>query len=527
MLRTHIRAVPAELIDGGTLKPRYVIPLPEIIRVAVLATVLSAVLLPGGVLRPWSAEAQDYEMYDLCNEGSVEQFADVRPDSYGGKYIHCMRALGFSLGRGDGTYGPDRDLTRAQMASFLVRLWLDAPGNECPEGPAAPFTDIADSVHQANIECLFALGITKGVTPTTYGPSQKLTASQLSRFLVRLYERSGNACPGVINDLEGVVTCLVSLNVAPTTRQAKSATPVTRAHMAVYLIGLWHNMSGRGLPQSPPYFTAEEVRLQAAEFHLIDLVNGLRSGLGLQTYEYDRSAAGEAWLWVRAMARTGTAHRNPSLTDLYADRDVEALRVGQNVWQLPDVGDASLLDLTENAFEAMQADPGAYRAMTDSRFNHTGVGILVDGNGFWVVQDFVQFKEFQEAEIRDGERYVSDLVNELRASLGVGPMQYHPDVAVVARNWSRTMADANRFKHNPSFSSEIPPGWVSAGENIVRPSGRYQTVREAMKVAFDAWVGSPGHYRNMIRSQYTHTGVGLYIDSDGRFWVTQNFAEYR
>ena len=337
----------------------------------------------------------------LCDTGSVEQFSDVKPDAYAAEYIHCMRALGLSEGRGDGIYGPELELNRGQMASFLVRLWRDVLGNGCPEGPSAPFTDIAGTTHQENIECLYALGITKGTTDTLFGPVDKLKASQISRFLLRTYESADRTCPQGSNELDRAAACLVSLNVVPAEDEARSATPVIRAQMAVYVIGAWHQMTGRGLPPTPPTRpTAEQLEVLAAEFHLIDLVNDLRADLDLPPYEYHPEVAAGARRWVGAMAAIGTPGRNPYLASDYP----QARRTAQNVRLLTDLGDESVRELTEEAFSAMRDDPDAYHEMTDPLFTDTGVGILVDRNGFWAVQDFVEYDPPPtEAEISDGE----------------------------------------------------------------------------------------------------------------------------
>ena len=222
------------------------------------------------------------------------------------------------------------------------------------------------------------------------------------------------------------------------------------------------------------------------------------------------------------MAGTGRLQKNPSLVEAHP----LARRVAQNVWMQPDLGAKPLLELTESAFSALEADPDAYPGMTDPLFTHTGVGIVVDRNGFWVTQDFVQHdRRPTEAEISDGETYMAELVNELRAGLGVGPLQYHHEVAAVARRWSRTMSERDLFEHSPSFAP-YPPGWTGAGENIFWSSAGLATVRETMKKGFDALSDSPGHYRNMINPDFTHIGVGLFIDRGGGYWVTQNFARY-
>ena len=208
-------------------------------------------LLTPGEMPPAQAQSEP----ELCDPGSVEQFTDVEPGDYGAAYILCMRALGLSVGTGGGRYGPDSALNRGQMATFLVRLWRDALGRQCPEG-VSPFTDVsAGGAHSEDIECLYNLGITAGVTPTTYGPQLPLRASQASRFLLRVHRKAGGDCPDTAgaqrSRLEEAVTCLTGLRVLPP-GEGEGSESVTRARMAVYLIGLWHQLSGRGLAPPPP-----------------------------------------------------------------------------------------------------------------------------------------------------------------------------------------------------------------------------------------------------------------------------------
>ena len=76
--------------------------------------------------------------------------------------------------------------------------------------------------------------------------------SQMSRFLLRTYERVGDSCPSHPSELTEAVNCLVDLKVIPDREYGISNRPVSRAQMAVYVIGLWHNLAGRGMPPDPP-----------------------------------------------------------------------------------------------------------------------------------------------------------------------------------------------------------------------------------------------------------------------------------
>ena len=180
------------------------------------------------------------------------QFSDVGVGDYAAEYVLCMRVLGLSVGGVDGGYGPDAELSRGQMASFLVRLWRDVLGRACPDDVVVPFLDVAGTTHEASIGCLYGLGIAMGTTATTYAPGDRLAASQVSRFLLRVYEKTGGRCDAFGGELERGLGCLVGLGVIPSEAEGGDGGSVTRAQMAVYVVGLWHNVSGRGVAPLPP-----------------------------------------------------------------------------------------------------------------------------------------------------------------------------------------------------------------------------------------------------------------------------------
>ena len=189
---------------------------------------------------------------DLCDPGDGVQFDDVAATDYGAGYIVCARALGLTKGRADGSYGPDQNLTRTQMAAFLARLWRDVLGRDCPVG-SHPFTDVPDSHYaSADIGCLYLLGITKGASPDVYAPSATLTVSQLTRFLIRMVNKiTPGSCDTSGNELTAAA-CMAVLNSAPSTAEAESSSKATRAQMAVYLIGAWHHVAKPDAPPQPP-----------------------------------------------------------------------------------------------------------------------------------------------------------------------------------------------------------------------------------------------------------------------------------
>ena len=78
-------------------------------------------------------------------------------------------------------YCPYKTVTRAQMASFLVRAF------ELEPAPPAGFADTSGTTHAANIDALFAAEITTGCEkePLRYCPRKTLNRAQMATFLHR------------------------------------------------------------------------------------------------------------------------------------------------------------------------------------------------------------------------------------------------------------------------------------------------------------------------------------------------------
>ena len=90
-------------------------------------------------------------------------------------------------------YCPDQPVTRAQMASFLVRA-LDLP-----PAPPAGFTDTAGNTHEADIDALAAARVTKGcsTTPLLYCPERPVSRAEMATFLVRAIDLIPDSTPAL------------------------------------------------------------------------------------------------------------------------------------------------------------------------------------------------------------------------------------------------------------------------------------------------------------------------------------------
>jgi D-alanyl-D-alanine carboxypeptidase len=106
------------------------------------------------------------------------RFSDIADSAFRAE-IEWLAAEGITAGCGDGRFCPDGLVTRAQMATFLVRF-LDLPPTSVDH-----FTDDGASAHEANINALAAAGLTAGCGPTTFCPSGRVTRAQMATFLGR------------------------------------------------------------------------------------------------------------------------------------------------------------------------------------------------------------------------------------------------------------------------------------------------------------------------------------------------------
>ena len=84
-------------------------------------------------------------------------------------------------GRGNGTFGPNEEITRGQFAVMIARaLNLKASGD------ATSFADTKGKWYEKDIQALVEAGIAKGTSATTFNPEGKLTRQQAASLMANL-----------------------------------------------------------------------------------------------------------------------------------------------------------------------------------------------------------------------------------------------------------------------------------------------------------------------------------------------------
>ena len=152
---------------------------------ALIASVLAAGVLPAGAVTdrpdhttPLSACVGDAVVDQL--------FADVSAGHVFRDAINCVAYYGITHGTGDGsTYSPEQDVTRAQMAVFIARAAV-AAGVELDPAGDARFNDIADIWQEAQdaINRLALTGMIPA--GGSYRPHDAITRAEMATFLIGL-----------------------------------------------------------------------------------------------------------------------------------------------------------------------------------------------------------------------------------------------------------------------------------------------------------------------------------------------------
>ena len=105
-------------------------------------------------------------------------FTDI-PTNVHERSIERVALAGFASGTSPTTYAPAFPVTRGQMATFLARALRLAPQ------PTGPFTDVAGTTHEQNINAVAAAGVAGGFPDGTFRPGDPVTRGQMATFLAK------------------------------------------------------------------------------------------------------------------------------------------------------------------------------------------------------------------------------------------------------------------------------------------------------------------------------------------------------
>lgn len=137
---------------------------------------------------PCATVSRDAAIAAACPPDAVPPaaFVDILRNTHRAA-IDCGAWYGLIHGTSRDHYSPSNELDRAQMATFLTRL-VDRTSARLPPPRDQGFTDIAGDFHADAINQLARAGIVQGTSASTYAPSAVVTRAQMATFIVRAYE---------------------------------------------------------------------------------------------------------------------------------------------------------------------------------------------------------------------------------------------------------------------------------------------------------------------------------------------------
>ena len=108
--------------------------------------------------------------------------ADVSGDAYYAEAVRWALSQGITTGTADGLFAPDATCTRAQGMTFLFRA-----SKASADGAPAFSDVAADAYYAEAVKWATDNGITNGTTSSTFSPGSGCTRAQIVTFLWRLY----------------------------------------------------------------------------------------------------------------------------------------------------------------------------------------------------------------------------------------------------------------------------------------------------------------------------------------------------
>ncbi len=161
-------------------------------------------------------------------------FTDINSSSFRNDILFIY-SRGVTAGCTATTYCPDANVSRDQMASFLVRA-LNLPATSTDY-----FDDDNGSIHEGNINRLAAAGVTVGCAVRRYCPKDPVNRDQMASFLVRAFHLPASSIDAFTDDNgnqhENNINALAASGITGGCAPGKYCPQiaVTRGQMAAFL----------------------------------------------------------------------------------------------------------------------------------------------------------------------------------------------------------------------------------------------------------------------------------------------------
>ncbi|MCH5184510.1 MAG: S-layer homology domain-containing protein [Oscillospiraceae bacterium] len=202
--------------------------------------------------------------------------ADTSTDSYYNEAVGLVTALNIVQGYEDGSIRPDNTITRAEMATMILRMMgIDTVSSAYTNA----FTDVTSSHWAANyIQTAYDMGIINGMGDGTFAPDANVTYAQAVKMLVCAlkYDQLAINMGGFPS---GYLTAAGQKNIEITKNASgfEGTTPATRGVVIKMIYNTLNALypTGSGLTADGVEFKTEQGRTLASELLEIYEVEGI------------------------------------------------------------------------------------------------------------------------------------------------------------------------------------------------------------------------------------------------------------
>lgn len=141
-----------------------------------------------------------------------------------------LRTLGILQGSGDGGLQLDNNITRAEVATIMVRILTESPVL-FPEGKE--FSDVpAKHWGKSFIQNAYKIGIIHGYPDNTFGPENKITYAEVVAIMVNALGHKEKLDPELVWP-ENYIRKAKELKVIPADSNVSPTKEITRGEMAL------------------------------------------------------------------------------------------------------------------------------------------------------------------------------------------------------------------------------------------------------------------------------------------------------
>lgn len=110
----------------------------------------------------------------------------------------------YVVGYTDGTFGPDRDMTRSEAATIFARLLAQRNGERITAPTKTTFPDVPTNAWYAGyVSYLARYGIAVGYTDGLFHGDEPITRAEFTAMAVRFFDTYGNGDPAIMEEYSG------------------------------------------------------------------------------------------------------------------------------------------------------------------------------------------------------------------------------------------------------------------------------------------------------------------------------------